>query len=102
MPFGPLRFAALVAAIFATASPDAWADDELVSSSPGAHGRYRFEAEPPIVFGYAKPFMENGSSFGVGFGATFNLGDGFISSIDNAVGIGLAFDFDLYGDFLAP
>src|SRR5580704_2926287 len=100
MKHGPWRAAALVAAVLATASPSARADESTISN-PGDHPRYTFEVEPQLLLGYAEPFHSNGD-FGLGFRVTFRIADGFVKSIDDSVGVGAAFDFDTDGNFLLP
>ncbi len=71
--------------------------DTMVIKRPGAHPRYSFEAEPHLLIG---PYDPPGSQFddeagiGVGFRGTIEIVDnGFISKINNTVGIGFGLDF---------
>ena len=83
----PLTAGALAAAIVLAAGP-ALADVSTIKS-PGAHADYVFEAEPHAL---VAPF--DGFHPGVGFRGTFNIGDnGFVSSINNSVGIGIGVDW---------
>ena len=63
--------------------------DESVIKRPGDHPDYVFEAEPHVLFA---PFHDFDP--GVGFRGTFELVDnGFISPINNTVGIGFGVDW---------
>ncbi len=72
------------------------ADAQATIKRPGAHPRYSFEAEPHLLFsdrGHAD------DAFGPGFRGTIVVVDnGFVSSINNSVGIGFGADFLLLGD----
>jgi hypothetical protein len=60
---------------------------------PGDHPKYVFEAEPHLA---VDPFRATG--FGPGFRGTVVLVDnGFVSSINNSVGIGFGLDWVFYG-----
>jgi hypothetical protein len=73
--------------------------DELLIKHPGVHPDYAFEAEPHLVLGFAEPAWDKkwgdaGKGFGPGFRGTIELVDnGFISSINNSVGIGFGLDW---------
>lgn len=59
--------------------------------NPGDHPHYAFEAEPHLSIGYK-------GGVGPGFRGTFVLlDDGFISSINDSVGIGVGADWLFYG-----
>ena len=78
--------AAAVAIVLATGP--ALADVSIIKS-PGAHADYLFEAEPHAL---VAPF--DGFHPGVGFRGTFSIvHNGFISSINNSVGIGIGADW---------
>ncbi|HEY3234473.1 MAG TPA: hypothetical protein VGJ84_07140 [Polyangiaceae bacterium] len=63
--------------------------DRSVIKLPGDHPDYVFEAEPHALIA---PFK--GVKFGVGFRGTIEIVDnGFISSINNTVGIGFGLDW---------
>ncbi len=62
--------------------------------SPGAHPDYLFEAEPHLVVGMAPPAGSPGPGVGPGFRGTLELVDnGFVSSINNTVGLGFGIDW---------
>lgn len=66
---------------------------ESIIKHPGDHPRYGFEAEPHL----ALPMNFDG--FGPGFRGTIVLVDnGFVSSINNSVGLGFGLDWIFYGD----
>jgi hypothetical protein len=59
--------------------------------NPGDHPRYTFEAEPHLAVSYK-------GGFGPGFRGTFVLlHNGFISSINNSIGLGFGADLLFYG-----
>jgi hypothetical protein len=63
--------------------------DRSVIKYPGDHPDYVFEAEPHVL---VAPFHD--FDFGVGFRGTIEIVDnGFISSINNTVGIGFGLDW---------
>src|SRR5262245_26825829 len=65
---------------------------ESIIKHPGDHPRYVFEAEPHLSIGYS-------GGFGPGFRGTVVLVDnGFISSINNSIGIGFGLDWIFYDD----
>jgi hypothetical protein len=83
------RFTALVLlpGVLLAASP-AFADQSTIKL-PGAHPDYAFEAEPHLL---VAPFDEFRP--GVGFRGTIELVDnGFVSSINNTVGLGFGADY---------
>jgi hypothetical protein len=69
---------------------------------PGLHPAYTFEAEPHLLLGFDLPGKgpdKHGSGFGPGFRGTIELVDnGFVSSINNTVGIGFGLDWLSPGD----
>jgi hypothetical protein len=68
--------------------------EESIIKRPGDHPRYFFEAEPHGLVGFAGPFKEKGH-IGAGFRGTIVIvNNGFISSINNSVGI--TFGADLF------
>jgi hypothetical protein len=68
--------------------------DESIIKSPGDHPDYRFEAEPHMLLGFGGPFRHGGAQLGAGFRGTVILVDnGFVSSINNSVGITFGGDF---------
>jgi hypothetical protein len=91
-----LRYAFSFAAIFGllVGAGVARADSSTIGR-PGVHPDYVFEAEPHALFGPVDPPGGTaGKGFGLGFRGTFELVDnGFISSINNTVGLGLGFDW---------
>jgi hypothetical protein len=79
------------AALAVAFSPHA-ADAQGTIKRPGDHPHYGFEAEPHLAVTY-----EGG--FGPGFRGTIAIWDyGFISSINNSVGIGFGADWLFYGE----
>lgn len=75
--------------------------DTSVIKRPGAHPRYSLEAEPHLSIGIGNgPGPVNGGNgFGPGGRFTLELVDnGFISSINNTVGIGFGLDAIFWGD----
>ena len=58
----------------------------------GDHPSYIFEAEPHVLLGFGGPF-EDRSNFGLGFRGTFHIANGFVSSINDTVAVGVGFDF---------
>lgn len=88
--------AAAFAAVFATSG--AARADTLVIKQPGNHARYSFEAEPHLILGFIDPpGVARGTGFGLGFRGTVPLvHNGFISSINNSVGIGFGADLVHY------
>ena len=87
--------AALVATFVTTTSAHA---EPTTIKNPGDHPDYVFEAEPHGLVGFAGPFRDNGNAhLGAGFrGTVVIVGNGFVKTINNSVGI--SFGADLYGD----
>ncbi|MDB4933976.1 MAG: hypothetical protein JWP87_948 [Labilithrix sp.] len=94
----------LVALLVALVAPAVARADENVIKNPGDHPAYRFEAEPHALLGYAGPFEKGGADFGAGFRGTIIVADrGFISSINNSVGVGFGGDiFFKHGTVVIP
>lgn len=69
--------------------------DRWMIDQPSVHPHYIFEAEPHILVGpFGPPGPAEGHGFGLGFRGTFEVVDnGFISSINNTVGIGVGADY---------
>ena len=79
----------IVAILFGLALPRPAAADQSVIKHPGDHPDYVFEAEPHLLLA---PFHDFAP--GVGFRGTLELVDnGFISSINNTVGLGVGVDW---------
>ena len=75
-------------------SPRAARAEEMVIKLPGDHPHYSFEAEPHLLLGWRH--IKDGP--GVGFRGTVPIVfNGFVSSINNSVGIGFGFDADPIG-----
>ncbi len=88
----------VTAAVAVSASPWASADQSVIKR-PGAHPDYVFEAEPHLVLGLFDGPGDDDEALGPGFRGTIELVDnGFISSINNTVGIGFGLDWIFYGD----
>jgi hypothetical protein len=91
-----VRTASLVAAGVLLFAGSARAEQAIIKQ-PGEHPRYVFEAEPHLLLGW-HAFREYQDGPGVGFRGTIPLVfNGFVSSINNSVGIGLGFDVDPVG-----
>jgi hypothetical protein len=89
-----LGFAVLLAA-GALARPAA---AESIIKHPGDHPKYGFEAEPHLAFA---PFGSGG--FGPGFRGTVVLVDnGFVSTINNSIGLGFGIDYVFFGNCHGP
>jgi hypothetical protein len=89
-------------ATLATFAPGvAEADEHSIIKSPGDHPAYIFEAEPHLLIGYSGPFDSDGN-FGVGFRGTVHIANGFVSSINDSVGVGFGLDFSTNGHVLVP
>jgi hypothetical protein len=65
--------------------------EQVIIKRPGDHPRYFFEAEPHVLLGW----RELGDGPGIGFRGTIPIvHNGFVSSINNSVGIGFGIDVD--------
>lgn len=85
----------LTTAALACATAEAHA--QSIIKRPGAHPNYSFEAEPHLVF--RDNSHDDGTGFGPGFRGTVVIVDnGFISKINNSVGIGFGLDWLAFGD----
>jgi hypothetical protein len=75
------------------------AADTLIIRHPGDHSRYAFEAEPHALLGLFNPPGEGrGTGLGLGFrGTVVLLDNGFVSTINNSIGIGFGLDWVHYG-----
>lgn len=72
------------------------AADNMVIKYPGRHPMYSFEAEPHLAVGLWD-FGPADDGFGAGFRGTIPIVDnGFVSSINNSVGIGFGIDWVSY------
>lgn len=88
----PVPAAALSVAVLATAWSSVCRADEMVIKRPGEHPHYVFEAEPHGLLGFWGPFAKG--AVGAGFrGTVVVVDDGFISSINDSVGITFGGDF---------
>lgn len=78
--------------------------DTVTIRHPGDHPRYLFEAEPHLTLGaFPAPGPADGSGYGIGFRGTIELIDnGFISSINNSIGVGFGADWVHYRDSSLP
>lgn len=74
--------------------------DTSTIKRPGAHPNYVFEAEPHLALGFLNPpGPDDDGGFGPGFRGTIEIVDnGFISKINNTVGIGFGLDWLFYGE----
>jgi hypothetical protein len=82
------RWFVLAAVLFS--SRVAFAEQAIIKH-PGDHPHYAFEAEPHLLVGWRE--LRDGP--GIGFRGTIPLvHNGFVSSINNSVGIGFGFDVD--------
>jgi hypothetical protein len=91
---------ALVAAASLLAIAETAAADTLTIRRPGSHPDYVFEAEPHLLLGFIDPpgpDVDDDFGFGPGFRGTIELVDnGFVSTINNTIGIGFGADFVIY------
>jgi hypothetical protein len=94
-----LKLLALSAALGALSVTGSAHADTLIIRHPGDHSRYFFEAEPHALLGLIDPpGFGSGAGFGLGFRGTFVLvNNGFVSSINNSIGIGVGLDWVHYG-----
>jgi hypothetical protein len=83
---------AACSAAVALASGRARADEHSTINRYGDHPSYVFEAEPHGLIGFGYPF-DYSNNIGIGFRGTFHLTNGFVSSINDSIGIGVGFDF---------
>jgi hypothetical protein len=97
LPFQRVAVLAAICAATWSVTTEA-AADTLVIKRPGAHPHYTFEAEPHLLLGFIDPpGAATGSGYGLGFRGTVEVVDnGFVSSINNTVGIGFGLDFVHY------
>ena len=82
------------------------ADEQLIVKHPGDHPVYTVEAEPHLTLAFLVP---RAGSSGLGLGGRFTfpiVKNGFISSINNSVGIGVGLDYvhydGCYRDWVDP
>jgi hypothetical protein len=99
----PAMFHRIAAALRAllllvTLSSAAGAADRMVISKPGVHPTYVFEAEPHLLLGLIDPpGPAHGTGLGIGARGTVELVDnGFISTINNTIGVGFGLDWTHY------
>jgi hypothetical protein len=95
-PSSTLLTVALV--LFATCLPATAQADQMVIKNPGRHPSYSFEAEPHVLVG---PFNIGPADdgLGIGFRGTIPIVDnGFISKINNSVGISFGLDWLFFDD----
>lgn len=89
-----------VALVLLFGSPGA-ANAQSIIKQPGAHPHYSFEAEPHLVM--RDRHGHHGGGVGPGFRGTIVLtDDGFISKINNSVGIGFGLDWLVLGNEHCP
>ncbi len=95
----PLLLASALSLFCSSIATHAVADTSTIKR-PGAHPRYTLEAEPHFSVGVGgAPGPIEGNGFGPGGRFTLELVDnGFISSINNTVGIGFGADLLFWGD----
>lgn len=74
------------------ALPPVLAAEQSIIRMPGEHPTYAFEAEPHLLLGFEGPFRSGGSA-ALGFRGTFHIADGFVSTINDTVGVGAGVDF---------
>jgi hypothetical protein len=66
---------------------------------PGNHPKYSFDAEPHGLIGWDPPGPAHDTGLGLGFRGTVTLVDnGFVSTINNSIGIGFGLDWIHYED----
>jgi hypothetical protein len=84
-----LTLAVLLAALV---MPRAAAADDVIIKNPGQHPRYTLEIEPHLLVGFGKS-LGGGTAVGPGVRGTIILvNDGFVSTINNSVGLGVGAD----------
>lgn len=91
-PFRVVLLFAVVVAASLTAR-NAHAAEELIIKRPGDHPVYGVEMEPHLAFAFLMP---RAGTSGIGVGGRFTIPlvkNGFISSINNNVGIGFGIDW---------
>ena len=78
--------------------------DRLVIRRPGMHPAYNLEAEPHVLLGLVEPpGPADGTGLGLGFRATLEIVDnGFVSTINNTIGLGFGLDWAHYGSRSCP
>jgi hypothetical protein len=87
-----LGFAVAVAIVACLATPRAaHADEQMIIKMPGEHPVYTFEIEPQLLLGWNE--LKDGPGVGGRFVVPL-INNGFVSSINNSVGIGFGFDVD--------
>lgn len=98
------RFTALAVVLALGACARSARADESIIKNPGDHPDYRFEAEPHGLIGFGGPFEGGATDFGAGFRGTVIIVDnGFVSTINNSVGIGFGADvFFKHGTLVLP
>src|SRR5262245_12860229 len=90
----PASAALATGAILAVVVAAMPAQAQSVIRQPGVHPDYVFEAEPHILFALDPPGHGGGDGIGPGFRGTIEIVDnGFISKINNTVGIGFGADY---------
>ncbi len=88
--FRPAAFASAFAVLWLL-SGSARAEQAIIKM-PGDHPRYVLEAEPHVLLGFRHDVRDGP---GIGFRATIPIVfNGFVSTINNSVGIGFGFDVD--------
>lgn len=71
--------------------------DRLVIKNPGQHPNYTFEAEPHLALGFFDFGPGDDDGIGLGFRGTIPIVEnGFVSTINNSVGIGFGVDWLSY------
>jgi len=91
------RFLLVLAVLLTSALAGTRAHAQSIIKHPGDHPRYSFEAEPHFALA---PFRTEG--FGPGFRGTFVvLDNGFVSSINNSIGIVVGLDWLFYDQHCA-
>ena len=79
-----------------TRTVSARAEEHAIIKDFGGHPHYVFEAEPHLVVGFGDPFPGGGEP-GIGFRGSFHLADGFVTSINDSIAIGVGADFAGFG-----
>jgi hypothetical protein len=84
--------------VLSLASPHE-AHAQSIIKQPGNHPKYSFEAEPHGVIGWDPPGPAHDTGLGLGFRGTVTIVDnGFVSTINNSIGIGFGLDWIHYDD----
>jgi hypothetical protein len=99
-----LRFLPALLLCLATVGLSGSAFGQSTIKQPGARQAYAFEAEPHLNAGlFDPPGFGGGTGLGIGFRGTFELvRNGFISKLNNSIGLGFGLDYLRYDGWQGP